>query len=60
MYVEDVKDGICGFYATLHTEYCYSFFHYQKIEKNGCHFINIDHMEKFQITDFPKFGSPVF
>ena len=22
--------------------------------KNGCHFINIDHMEKFQITDPPK------
>ena len=19
--------------------------------KNGCHFVNIDHMEKFQITD---------
>ena len=29
--------------------------------KNGCHFINIDHMEKFQITNPPpKFGSPVF
>ena len=24
MYVEDVADGVCGFYATLHTEYCYS------------------------------------
>ena len=24
MYVEDVEDGVCGFYATLHTEYCYS------------------------------------
>ena len=24
MYVEDVKDGVCGLYATLHTEYCYS------------------------------------
>ena len=23
MYVEDVEDGVCGFYATLHTEYCY-------------------------------------
>ena len=22
--------------------------------KNGCHFINIDRMEKFQITDPPK------
>ena len=22
--------------------------------KNGCHFINIDHTEKFQITDPPK------
>ena len=20
MYVEDVEDGVCGFYATLHTE----------------------------------------
>ena len=28
--------------------------------KNGCHFINIDCMEKFQITDLPKFGSLVF
>ena len=27
--------------------------HYEKIE-NGCHFINIDRMEKFQITDPPK------
>ena len=27
--------------------------------KNGCHFINIDHMEKFQITDPPKLGSLV-
>ena len=24
MYVEDVEDGVCGFYATLHTQYCYS------------------------------------
>ena len=23
--------------------------------KNACHFINIDHTEKFQITDPPKF-----
>ena len=22
--------------------------------KNGCHFINIDHMEKFQITNAPQ------
>ena len=21
MYVEDVKDGVCGFYTTLYTEY---------------------------------------
>ena len=28
--------------------------------KNGCHFVNIDRAEKFQITDPPKFGSPVF
>ena len=28
--------------------------------KNGCHFINIDCMGKFQITDPPKFGSLVF
>ena len=25
--------------------------------KNDCHFVNINHMEKFQITDPPKFGS---
>ena len=24
MYVEDIEDGVCSFYATLHTEYCYS------------------------------------
>ena len=24
MYVEDLEDGVCSFYATLHTEYCYS------------------------------------
>ena len=23
--VERVESGVCGFYATLHTEYCYSF-----------------------------------
>ena len=28
--------------------------------KNGCHFFNINNTEKFQITDPPKFGSPVF
>ena len=28
--------------------------------KNGCHFFNINHMEKFQITNPPKFGSLVF
>ena len=27
--------------------------HYKKL-KNGCHFVNIDHTEKFQITDPPK------
>ena len=31
-----------------------------KKSKNGCHFININHTEKFQNTDLPKFGSPVF
>ena len=28
--------------------------------KNGCHFFNTNHMEKFQITDSSKFGSPVY
>ena len=23
--VKRVKSGVCGFYTTLHTEYCYSF-----------------------------------
>ena len=32
MYVKDVKDGVCGFYATLHTEYCYSFTHVEGVE----------------------------
>ena len=30
MYVEDVKDGVCSFYATLHTEYCYSSYSCQR------------------------------
>ena len=25
MYVGGVKSGVCGFYTTLHTEYCYSY-----------------------------------
>ena len=28
--------------------------------KNGCYFFNINHTEKFQITNPPKFGSLVF
>ena len=24
IYVGGVKSGVCGFYTTLHTEYCYS------------------------------------
>ena len=24
MYVRGVESGVCGFYTTLHTEYCYS------------------------------------
>ena len=24
MYVGGVESGVCGFYTTLHTEYCYS------------------------------------
>ena len=24
MYVRGIKSGVCGFYTTLHTEYCYS------------------------------------
>ena len=49
--------------------YVYSFLSVDRISvsaimkkfKNGCHFIYINHTEKFQITDPPpKFGSPVF
>ena len=32
MYVEDIEDGVCGFYATLHTEYCYLFTHVEDVE----------------------------
>ena len=32
MYVEDVEDGVCGFYATLHTEYSYSFTHVKGVK----------------------------
>ena len=28
--------------------------------KNDCHFVNVDHTEKFQMTDLSKFGSPIF
>ena len=28
--------------------------------KNGYHFVNIDHMEKFKMNDPQKFGYPVF
>ena len=31
-----------------------------KISKNGYHFVNMHHKEKFQITDPPKFESLVF
>ena len=24
MYIGGVESGVCGFYTTLHTEYCYS------------------------------------
>ena len=32
MYVEDVEDGVCSFYATLHTEYCYSCYSCQGVK----------------------------
>ena len=32
MYVEDIEDGVCSFYATLHTEYRYSFTHVKGVE----------------------------
>ena len=32
MYVEDVKDGVCSFYATLHTEYSCSFTHVKGVK----------------------------
>ena len=28
--VKRVKSGVCSFYATLYTEYCYSSYSYQK------------------------------
>ena len=31
--VEDIKDGVCGFYATLHTEYCYSFYSCRRCQR---------------------------
>ena len=32
MYVIDVEDGVCGFYQTLYTEYCYSFTHVEGVK----------------------------
>ena len=31
MYVGGVKSGVCGFYTTLHTEYCYSCWRCQRL-----------------------------
>ena len=31
MYVEGVESGVCGFYTTLHTEYCYSCWRCQRL-----------------------------
>ena len=31
MYVGGVKSGVCGFYTTLHTEYCYSCQRYRRL-----------------------------
>ena len=32
MYVEDIEDGVCGFYAALYTEYCCSFTHVEGVK----------------------------
>ena len=32
MYVEDFEDGVCSFYATLHTEYCYFVTHVKGVK----------------------------
>ena len=32
MFVEDIEDGVCSFYATLHTEYCYFVTHVEGVE----------------------------
>ena len=31
MYVRGVESGVCGFYTTLHTEYCYSCWRCQRL-----------------------------
>ena len=31
MYVRIVESGVCGFYTTLHTGYCYSCWRYQRL-----------------------------
>ena len=31
MYVRGVESGVCGFYTTLHTEYCYSYWRCQRL-----------------------------
>ena len=31
VYVRGVKSGVCGFYTTLHTEYCYSCWRCQRL-----------------------------
>ena len=37
VYVKDAEDGVCGFYATLHTEYCYSSHSYRRCQR--CHIL---------------------
>ena len=32
MYVEDIENGVCGFYTTLHTEYCYFVTHVEGVK----------------------------
>ena len=37
MYVEDVEDGVCGFYTTLHTEYFTHLTHVEDVKDAKCY-----------------------
>ena len=57
-YYTPQKFGSPVFQVSMETEYWN--WPLRKKSKNGCQLVNMCHMEKIQITDLPKFASPVY